>query len=47
VPVLCETRTADGLWDGHDPRYIPVRFPGPPGLRGRVVPVRLERLSDQ
>ncbi|MBM4153536.1 MAG: MiaB/RimO family radical SAM methylthiotransferase [Lentisphaerae bacterium] len=45
VPVLCETRTADGAWEGHDPRYIPVRFAGPPDLKGRIAAVRLERLS--
>lgn len=45
VPVLCEMRTTDGMRNGYDPRYIPVRFAGPPDRTGRIVPVRMERLS--
>jgi threonylcarbamoyladenosine tRNA methylthiotransferase MtaB len=43
--VLCETRDEEGLWQGYDVRYIPVRLPGPPGWRGRIVSARLERLD--
>jgi threonylcarbamoyladenosine tRNA methylthiotransferase MtaB len=42
VRVLCETRDpATGEWSGYGERYVPVRFAGPAGLEGRVVPVRL------
>ena len=32
-----------GIYSGYTERYIPVTFPGPPGLRGDVVQVRLTR----
>lgn len=28
-----------GTYDGYTERYVPVRFAGPPGLRGTIVPV--------
>lgn len=41
-PVLVE-RAADraGEWLGTADNFLPVRFPGPPALLGRIVPVRL------
>ena len=41
-PVLVE-RAADraGEWLGTADNFLPVRFPGPPALLGRIVPIRL------
>jgi len=46
-PVLVE-RAADraGEWLGMADNFLPVRFPGPPALLGRIVPVRLAREED-
>jgi threonylcarbamoyladenosine tRNA methylthiotransferase MtaB len=41
--VLAEAYDPEsGTYQGYTERYLPVRFPGPAGLRGRVVRVRLD-----
>lgn len=41
-PVLVEGSRRGGLFEGHTPNFLPVRFVGSPDWRGEVVPIRLE-----
>ncbi|MHB8157983.1 MAG: MiaB/RimO family radical SAM methylthiotransferase, partial [Desulfocucumaceae bacterium] len=47
VEVLAEEEAGGDtpLMQGHTANYLRVIFPGDPGLRGRIVPVRAEKLS--
>ena len=47
LPVLVEGRHGDdGTVNGHTANYIKVTFPGPRGLVGQIVPVRLDSATD-
>ncbi|GAB4465433.1 MAG: tRNA (N(6)-L-threonylcarbamoyladenosine(37)-C(2))-methylthiotransferase MtaB [Armatimonadaceae bacterium] len=47
LPVLVEARHGkEGLLNGHTTNYIKVHFPGPKELIGQIVPVRLERSTE-
>lgn len=43
VRVMAETRRSDGkTWEGYSEHYMPVRFEGPAGLRGRMLTIRID-----
>lgn len=49
LPVLVENsegQPAAGLLSGHTPNYLKVSFPGPRALRGHILPIRLDAVSD-
>lgn len=46
-PVLFEQKKPDGTWEGHTPRYVPVRVRCSRNLTGMILPVTITQIHNE